>query len=252
LRPLATIIPPALADELLHAPEDVQRTVVAGLAQAAISATSLDDNTIEEAMADLRDERWSDGMREAVAAVAEWLDEQAWRCQSAGDEAGYELMFRRARAAAAVAETHRTDPREAVNESTYEAAHAVSNERFDALIADILAVVPARNYCGAQALARLHWPRFVEVDGYVLLEEHYTPEKLAEWRERRPDSRSAIEDVINHVHIDDVVMDLVDDAVVAVAAKRIAESWSKALREQLPDRQVTVEVDGSIVTAFQA
>jgi hypothetical protein len=141
---------------------------------------------------------------------------------SAGDEAGYEVMFRRARAAA-VAEAHRTDPREAVNESTYEAAHAVSDERFDALIADIIALVPARNYWGAQALARLYWPRFVEVDGYVLLEEHYTPENLAEWRERRPDSRSAIEDVINHVHLQDVVMDRVDDAVFAGAAKRIAE-----------------------------
>jgi hypothetical protein len=139
LRPLATIIAPALADELLHAPKDVQRTVIAGVAQAAISATSLEDNIVREAMADLRDERWSDGMREAVAAVAQGLDEQAWAVQSAGDQAGYEVMFRRARAAAAVAEAHRADPREAVNESTYEAAHAVSDERFNALIADMIA-----------------------------------------------------------------------------------------------------------------
>ena len=92
----------------------------------------------------------------------------------------------------------------------------------------------------------------MEVDGYVLLEEHYSPENLAEWRETRPDSRSAVEDVINHVHLEDVVMDLVDDDTFAEAAKRVAESWSRALRAQFSDRQVTVEVDGSIVTAFQA
>jgi hypothetical protein len=103
---------------------------------------------------------------------------------SAGDEAGYEVMFRRARAAA-VAEAHRTDPREAVNESTYEAAHAVSDERFDALIADIIALVPARNYWGAQALARLYWPRFVEVDGYVLLARE--PRRVARAAPRQPE-----------------------------------------------------------------
>jgi hypothetical protein len=252
LRPLASVIAPALAEELLRAPEAVQRTVAAGAAQAAVSATTLADNIVEDAMEDLRLERWSDGMHDAAAAVAPWLDEEAWALQSAHDETRYLVMFRRARAAAAVGEAHRSDAREAVSESTYEAAHAVSDERFDALIADIVALVPARNYWGAQALARLHWPRFVDVDGYVLLEEHYSPENLAEWRERRPDSRSAIENVINHVHLEDVVMDTVDDAVFAGAAKRMAESWSRALCEQLPDRHVTVEVDGSIVTAFQA
>lgn len=251
MRPLESIISGELANELLAAPAEVQRTVASAAAQAAVSATCLEDNIVDEGLADLRLERCSQGMHDAVAAVAEWLDERAWALQSDGDEAGHLALFRRARAAAAVAEAHARDPRLAVNEATYEAAHAVSDESFEVLITDVLSIVPAGSHSAAQTLARLHWPRFVEVDGYVLLREHYSPENLAQWRERRPDSRSAVEDVVNHVHLEDVVMDRVDDRLLAAAAERVAGSWSRALRAQFPDRRFTVDCDDSIVTAFQ-
>ncbi len=66
-----------------------------------------------------------------MSGLAERYDEAAWAAQDRGSDAEYEVFYRRARAAAAVAFAHREDAGNAV----YEAAHAFGDtDRFaDAL-----------------------------------------------------------------------------------------------------------------------
>src|SRR5581483_8149683 len=110
--------------------------------------------------------------------------------------------FRRARAAAAMKMALHADPRTAVAETAYEASHAVDDgERLAQLLHAVLDLVEPGNHWAAQDLAGLFWPRFMDVDGYVLMADHFEPDTFAEFRERRPDSRAAVEDLINHVHV---------------------------------------------------
>ncbi len=84
----------------------------------------------------------------------------------------------------------------------YEASNAVDDaDRFARLLHAVLDLIEPGNHWAAQDLAGLFWPRFMEVDGYVLVADHFEPDTFAEFRERRPDSRPAVEDLINHVHV---------------------------------------------------
>jgi hypothetical protein len=72
-----------------------QRGLTIAAASAALLATQLVDPLLEEALGDLVMEEYSPGMQSAVAALREWLDEQAWDAQASAEvgrsvEPGYE------------------------------------------------------------------------------------------------------------------------------------------------------------------
>jgi hypothetical protein len=96
------------------------------------------------------------------------------------------------------------------------------------------------------ALTTLFWPRFVEVDGAVLMEGAFTRKGLREWQATLGSDVRAIEGVVNHLHLWDAFErrdDPVPDDALLYLADVLAQTWRAALRAQFPDRafEVTVE-----------
>lgn len=58
------------------------------------------------------------------------------------------------------------------------------------------------DYALAIGYATVFWPRFVEIDGYIV-REGTTPEQLQDW-ERTGASRREVEAVMNHLHLADL------------------------------------------------
>jgi hypothetical protein len=159
-----------------------------------VRATRIADPFIEEALADLLQSKCSAGMRSAVAAIEQDLDDRAWQLQSAAEadqatEWDYTAAFQCARAAGAVKSCFDEDSRAALNETIYEAVHAVGrDERLVQLLDAVVDLVPPGNRWAPRDLAHLFWPRFLDVDGYVLLADHFTAETLAGFRHGRRQS----------------------------------------------------------------
>jgi hypothetical protein len=258
VRPLDAAVGAELARRLLGATEQHQRDVAIAAAVAAVRAARLSRPLLDDAMDDLVRRRYGGARREQVESLELELDERAWTIQSELDSGGgnateYENAFRRARAAGAAKMALDANPRTAVAEAVYEAAHAVdSRERFAQLLDAVLVLVEPGNHSAARDLATLFWPRFVEVDGYVLIADHFEPDTFAEFREQRPDSRPAVEDMINHVHVPEVAGPHAQPAAVGQACRHITQAWRDTLDATLPRHDVTVDWDPQerIVTAF--
>ena len=56
----------------------------------------------------------------------------------------------------------------------------------------------------AYGFASLFWPDFVEVDGALILAEMYTEEGFQNWYSHFNGDLTAIEKMINHVHLEDL------------------------------------------------
>jgi hypothetical protein len=227
MRPIADLVGSELRQRLLAAPPQLQRGVAIGAATAAVLSTELVDALLDEVQA-----KAEVGQAEADA---------------------YGAAFRRARAAAAVKTCFDRDPGTALSETIYEAGHAVArDERLAQLLGTILDLVNPGNHWAAREFANLFWPRFIDVDGYVLLASHYSPDNLAAWRERRPDSRAAVETVINHVHLEDHSMERAPDEKLNTAGQLLTAVWRRTLETEFPDRPICVDLSGSILTAFSS
>lgn len=88
-------------------------------------------------------------------------------------------------------------------------------------------------------------PRFVVVEGCVIRDRPDLRAAFDPWWALHSDEPWRIEDVMNHVHLYDVVGDEYEDddlPVLERAAERIAETWRLALADQHPDRTVVVTV----------
>lgn len=79
----------------------------------------------------------------------------------------------------------------------------------------------------------------------------YTPENLASWVERHPHRPEAVEDVINHVHLEDLTADHTDLEAVKRTAQQVREAWILELRRQVPDRPYEVSLNGTILSTFR-
>jgi hypothetical protein len=114
-------------------------------------------------------------------------------------------------------------------------------------------------FANAVALLTLCSPAFVEARGCVLLAEHYGERTFENWWTTLRGDRRAVEQVVNHVHLWDVLpsTDDVPEAVVEQFAHRLAELWRGLLAQRYPARTFTVEVDtspdeyGPTLTLFQ-
>ncbi len=62
------------------------------------------------------------------------------------------------------------------------------------------------DYDLAAVFSKLFWPDFIEVDGCVLLAQCYDPENFREWGKRLHGNKSAVEGMVNHVHIGDLFL----------------------------------------------
>jgi hypothetical protein len=258
VRPLETAIGADLATRLLGAPEQLQRDVAIAAAVAAVRASRLSKPLLEETVDDLVNHRYGGPLRDEVERLEQELDDRAWTLREQIESGGakrpeYDAAFRRARAAGAMKMALDADARTAVAECVYEASHAVDDaDRFARLLQAVLDLIEPGNHWAAQDLAGLFWPRFMEVDGYVLVADHFEPDTFAEFRERRPDSRPAVEDLINHVHVLEVAGPAARPEAVGQACRHITQAWRDALDSTFPGRELTVDWDPQerIVTAY--
>lgn len=247
-----------LAGRVLSATEQHQRDLAVAAAVAAVRAARLSKPLLEETVDDLVNQRYGGPLRDEVERLELDLDERAWTLQDqiasgAAKRSEYDEAFRRARAAAAMKMALDTNARTAVSEAVFEASHAVNDgERFAQLLSAVLDLVEPGNHWAAQDLAGLFWPRFMEVDGYVLMADHFEPDTFAEFRERRPDSRPAVEDLINHVHVLEIAGPAAQPEAVGQACRHIMQAWRDALDSAFPGRELTVDWDPQerIVTAY--
>ena len=258
MRTLDMAVGAELASRLLSATEQQQRDAAIASAVAAVRSARLSKPLLEETMDDLVHDRYGGPMRDEVERLERQLDERAWTLQEQIGSGGamrteYEEAFRRARAAAAMKLALDADARTAVSETVFEATHAVDdNARLAQLLIAVLDLIEPGNHWAAQDLAGLFWPRFMEVDGYVLLAEHFEPDTFAEFREQRPDSRPAVEDLINHVHVLELAGPAARPEAVGQACRHITQAWRDALDSAFPGRELTVDWDPQerIVTAY--
>lgn len=262
VRPLDAAVGPELATRLLGATEQLQRDVAIAAAVAAVRGAHLAKPLLEESVDDLLRGRYGAPAREEVQRLEHSLDERAWairaerRPERGDDDAEcpeYLDAFRRARAAGAVKMALGADPRTAAAEAVYEAAQAVEDrERLVQLVTAVLDLIEPGNHWAAQDLAELFWPRFMDVDGYVLLANHFEPDTFAEFRDQRPDSRAAVEDMINHVHVLELAGGHAEPEAIGQACRHITQAWRDALDATLPSREMTVDWDPQerIVTAY--
>ena len=258
MRPLETVVGAELATRLLSAPEQLQRDVAIAAAVAAVRAARLSKPMLEETVDDLVNHRYGGPARDEVERLERNLDERAWTLQEQIESGGagraeYDTAFRRARAASAMRMALDANARTAVAETVYEASHAVDDaDRFAQLLEAVLDLIEPGNHWAAQDLAGLFWPRFIEVDGYVLVADHFEPDTFAEFRERRPDSHSAVEDLINHVHVLEIAGPAARPEAVGQACRHITQAWRDALDSTFPGRELTVDWDPQerIVTAY--
>ena len=249
-----------LASRLLGATEQHQRDVAIAAAIAAVRAARLSKPLLEETVDELVNHRYGGPFRDEVERLELALDERAWTLQEQVQSGGamrdeYQEAFRRARAAGAMKMALDADARTAVAETVYEASHAVGEtdaQRLAQLLQAVLDVIEPGNHWAAQDLAGLFWPRFMEVDGYVLVADHFEPDTFAEFREQRPDSRPAVEDLINHVHVLEIAGPAAPPEAVGQACRHITQAWRDALDSTFPGRELTVDWDPQerIVTAY--
>jgi hypothetical protein len=258
VRPLDTTVGPELASRVLSAPEPLQRDVAIAAAVAAVRGAQLAKPLLEDVLDDLVNDRYGGPRRDELERLEQDLDERAWalqdQIQSGGATRGEsDWACRRARAAAAMKMALDPNARTAVAEAVYEASRAVNDpDRLVQLVDAVLDLIEPGSHWAAQDLAGLFWPRFVEVDGYVLVAEHFEPDTFAEFRERRPDSRPAVEDLINHVHVLEIAGPAARPEAVGQACRHITRAWRDALDTTFPGRELTVDWDPQerIVTAY--
>jgi hypothetical protein len=258
VRPLDTTVGPELASRLLGAPEPLQRDVAIAAAVAAVRAARLSKPLLQDVVHDLVNHRYGGPRRDEVERLEQDLDERAWTLQDQIESGGarreeHDQALRRARAAAAMKMALDANARTAVAESVYEASRAINDaQRLAQLLEAVLDLIEPGNHWAAQDLAGLFWPRFMEVDGYVLVAEHFEPDTFAEFREQRPDSRPAVEDLINHVHVLEIAGPGARPEAVGQACRHITQAWRDALDTTFPGRELTVDWDPQerIVTAY--
>ncbi len=96
----------------------------------------------------------------------------------------------------------------------------------------------------AAVLSTLLWPDFVEYDGCVLLAFKFDEAGVSNWLDHLEGDRRAVEAVVNHVHLWDVLAAKAPEeyAALSALAGRIAPMWRAAARAAFPEREFDITV----------
>jgi len=81
-------------------------------------------------------------------------------------------------------------------------------------------------------------PVFLEIEGLVVLESHYTPRSFEQWKRiienhSSPEELERIENAINHVHLNDIVE---TPDLQKLIGEYLVAKWKKALLSQFPSK----------------
>ena len=100
--------------------------------------------------------------------------------------------------------------------------------------------------------AAVLYPRFVEVEGAVVLAEQYEPDNWRTWRDELQDPFRAAA-MVNHVHLDGLLWG--DFAgyrrLEHPLGELVAFFWQLAVDRQFPEAGVEVTYDGDVVSVTQ-
>jgi hypothetical protein len=88
-------------------------------------------------------------------------------------------------------------------------------------------------------------PRFLELDGLVILEYHYIPESFEQWKETignhsSPGALQKIENTINHIHLDEIVK---GEKSQIAAGEYLQKIWLDVLSVQFPNYEFVCKVE---------
>lgn len=94
------------------------------------------------------------------------------------------------------------------------------------------------------AMTDMLCPRFVDVEGAVLLETNADTETFQSWKQHFDGDLHAVESMLNHEHVWDLfpVNGEKDQAALEIVAERMAITWKAAAEAQFPDRTFTCQV----------
>jgi hypothetical protein len=101
----------------------------------------------------------------------------------------------------------------------------------------------------AYGFSSLFWPDFVEVDGALILAEKYAEERFQNWYQHFQGDLTAIEKMMNHVHIEDLFMigahdDDLDNRVWDTVVSVLESCWRAATAARFLNESVVVETWG--------
>lgn len=97
----------------------------------------------------------------------------------------------------------------------------------------------------AIAFSKLFWPDFVEYKGGIFWTEAFNIEIYQQWKEKLGNDINAIERMMNHHHIDDLLpgAEKVGIDNLYYLGNTIAQMWSSRLKLVYPDRTFQVDCD---------
>lgn len=99
------------------------------------------------------------------------------------------------------------------------------------------------NYSLAIGYLEIFWPEFLEFEGYVL-RKNFSEESLRSFELSLGGNRSAVEAVMNHLHISSLhyygCADLTKDKVV-ILGQSLSEIYASKLKWQFPSRDFKIE-----------
>ncbi len=95
----------------------------------------------------------------------------------------------------------------------------------------------------ALAFTKLFWPDFVEHEGGIFLSEAFNREIYEQWKVQLGNDITAIERVINHQHIDDILPGAENVGIdnLFYLGQSLAQMWSSRLKLLYPHRHFQVE-----------
>jgi hypothetical protein len=82
-------------------------------------------------------------------------------------------------------------------------------------------------------------PKFVEVEGLIILEAHYDPMGLHDWISRSRGNYEKLENTLNHVHLDYITeeVDLQEEI-----GQNLRIRWRQTLQQIFPDRNFEINL----------
>ncbi|MCD8486380.1 MAG: hypothetical protein LRZ84_06445 [Desertifilum sp.] len=107
----------------------------------------------------------------------------------------------------------------------------------------------------ALAYTKLFLPDFIEYEGGIFLKEAFSQDFYEQWKVTLDGDMTAIEKVMNHQHIDDLLPGAEQVGIdnLLYLGEAIAQTWDSRLRSVYPDKPFNVECqedDCTVVVTF--
>lgn len=107
----------------------------------------------------------------------------------------------------------------------------------------------------AIAFTKLFWPDFIEHEGGVFLSEAFNVELYQQWKAHLGNDLVAIERVINHQHLDDILSgaDKVGIKNLFYLGEVLVQMWESRLKSLYPDKDFEVicnQDENTVVVTF--